>query len=167
MKIFTSLFLLFITFAAASAEQYSQSHCDALKAEKERIQDRFTRTYGISEGNYLNDRDRELFRIMRRHCVKPTPSNQETPVNRYSDSNDAQKLTSGITYNPRAINDKWSARNPTYQGEKAAAWDSFYKIPAKCRKANSSSDDFIACAEDKAEQKKSFEQYWKNRITIK
>lgn len=155
-----ALSMALFAFLAHSNEQYSAQHCQMLKEEKQRIQERFAKGYGVAEGNYLNDRDRELFQIMRRHCVRPTDNNQDAPPK-------SPFITSKPSYDRSAINDKWSARNPTYTGEKRLAWDDFYKIPAKCRKINQNSDDFITCSEDKLQQRELFEEYWKNRIKLK
>ena len=159
------LYLLFLLFTLSpllyADEQYSEYHCNELKKEKERIQERFTKGYGVAEGNYLNERDRELFQIMRKHCVAPIKPNDGVVYKR------AEKdgLPSN-SYDASAINDNWSAQNRTYEGEKLKAWEAFYKMPANCRQKNSANHDFVACADDKAHQKIQFESYWRNRIKI-
>lgn len=161
------LLLLFALSPLSYAdEQYSEYHCNELKKEKQRIQERFTKGYGVAEGNYLNDRDRELFQIMRKHCVRPTTPDEPSASIGFSDEPEKHRPVNGAPYNPRAINENWSAMNKTYVGEKREAWDSFYKIPAKCRQVSMSGDDFIFCSEDKLEQRKQFEVYWRNRIKI-
>ena len=157
------LYLLFalIPYLSYADEQYSEYHCNELKKEKERIQERFTKGYGVAEGNYLNDRDRELFQIMRKHCVAPVKPNDDVVYKRRQTDN-----FPAFSYDASAINDNWSAQNRTYEGEKLKAWEAFYKMPAKCRQKNSANHDFVACADDKAKQKIQFESYWRNRITI-
>lgn len=153
---------LLTSFFTVADEQYSSQHCAALKAEKERIQQRFAKGYGVAEGNYLNDRDREIFQIMRKHCVSPVRSGS-------SDNYQGQEAKDVITnpsYDSTSINDNWSAQNRVYRGEKLEAWQSFYKMPSKCRHKQSSDHDFVACADDKAEQRKRFEAYWRNRIKL-
>jgi len=134
-----------------------------LKKEKQRIQERFTKGYGVAEGNYLNDRDRELFQIMRKHCVAPIKPNDTG----YKRTETVKLPSASALYDASVINDNWSAQNRTYEGEKLKAWEAFYKMPAKCRQKNSANHDFVACADDKAKQKSQFENYWRNRIKIK
>lgn len=158
------LFLLLLSpLTALANEQYSTYHCDELKAEKEYIQKRFTQGYRIKEGKRLNERDTELFILIAKHCRSPVGyPNSDTSPQRVN-----QKYRPGPSYSYKAINDNWSARNPTYTGEKLLAWDNFYKIPPKCRTIKQNSDDFIFCSEDKLQQREYFEKYWKNRIRIK
>jgi hypothetical protein len=159
----TMIYLAFALspFLTAANEQYSEYHCQELKKEKERIQERFAKGYGVAEGNYLNDRDRELFQIMRKHCVTPIKMNETTI---YQEAKTVKQPS--LSYDASAINDNWSAQNQTYQGEKLKAWEAFYKMPVKCRQKNSANHDFVACADDKAQQKIQFEIYWRNRIRI-
>lgn len=163
MKIYLFIFLALIAFQASPNEQYSAYRCNALKEEKQRIQDRFARGYGASEANYLNDRDRELFRIMRKHCVKPTPQPSYQVQSAPYESDQFNQLSS---YNSAAINDNWSARNRVYQGEKLEAWEAFYKMPSRCRQRQPAQADFVFCAENKAEQRQAFEKHWKNRVNV-
>lgn len=163
MRLLAFITLSFIISIPTHAyEQYSEQHCNALKKEKEQIQERFARGYGVAEGNYLNDRDREIFRIMRKHCVKPVQPNSGASYR----SGSSEQLTINPSYNADAINDNWSAQNRIYEGEKLKAWEQFYKMPAKCRHKQSKDNDFVACADDKAEQRKQFEAYWRNRIKL-
>ena len=162
MKYFLILLLLSPLTAIAN-DQYSKQHCDALKTEKERIQERFTKRYGVAEGNRLNERDRELFMLISKHCRspidnRPSYSNSQPIYDEYRSSSSSSSM---------AINDNWSAQNRVYQGEKLKAWETFYKMPARCRQKSPQHDDFVFCADDKAQQKKAFEQYWKNRIKLK
>lgn len=166
MKLYPFILLALIASQAAANEQYSAYHCKTLKAEKERIQERFAKGYGVAEGNYLNDRDRELFQIMRRHCVKPIQSNQSVPSITFSDDDQPNQPFPNSSYDSSAINDNWSAQNRVYQGEKLKSWETFYKMPAKCRQKSPQHDDFVFCADDKAQQKKAFEQYWRNRVKV-
>ncbi|MEH8017782.1 hypothetical protein MN202_11085 [Rheinheimera muenzenbergensis] len=157
---FYLLFVLIPLFTYAD-QQYSETHCNELKKEKERIQERFTKGYGVAEGNYLNDRDRELFQIMRKYCVAPIKPNDGVDYKQGETDSIPE-----ISYDSSSINDNWSAQNRTYEGEKLKAWAAFYKMPAKCRQKNSANHDFVACADDKAKQKIQFESYWRNNIKI-
>ena len=157
------ILLMLSPLTAIANDQYSKQHCDALKAEKERIQERFTKRYGVAEGNRLNERDRELFMLISKHCRSPidnrlSNSDSQPTFDEYRSSSSASSM---------AINDNWSAQNRVYQGEKLKAWETFYKMPARCRQKSPQHDDFVFCADDKAQQKKAFEQYWKNRIKLK
>ena len=167
MKLYPFILLALIASHAVANEQYSAQHCKALKEEKQRIQERFAKGYGDALRNYLNDRDKQIFQIMRKYCVKPTTENKFAKPNSTTPRPNQPKSSHALTYDPSAINDNWSARNPTYTGEKRLAWDDFYKIPARCRKINQNSDDFITCSEDKLQQRERFEEYWKNRIKLK
>lgn len=161
----TKTAILFCAVFASSAfaqDQYSEYHCKTLKAEKERIQEQFTQGYGVSLGNYLNERDRELFQIMRKHCVSPIKPGHSDDYN----EPETKAVITTPSYDPNAINDNWSAQNRVYRGEKLEAWQSFYKMPAQCRHKQSSDHDFVACADNKAMQRKEFEKYWRNRIKL-
>lgn len=162
LKFLSFILLLPLSLNTYADEQYSAQHCKALKEEKERIQERFAKGYGVAEGNYLNARDIELFQLMRKHCVKPTLPNADSLTDDYLTESPSKR-----TYNVKSINDNWSAHNKTYHGEKADAWLDFYKVPYRCRQKDSTTDDFIYCSEFKAKRRVEFEEYWKNRITLK
>lgn len=159
MKRLLTTALLFFSLVSLASDQYSQRYCDDLKAEREYIRKRFNTGYGITEGNFLNERDREIYMLMAKHCRKPVPDASyyytDVPVRRTS-----PVITSNTRRLPRA---NFSAHNHVFTPEKSAAWDAFYKIPARCRSKDMTQDDFVFCAENKSDQRREFEQQWSNQ----
>ena len=83
MKRIFLLVMLLACSTLAAAEQYSKDQCDDLKAQKAQIRNRMNQDYGVSEGNWLNKRDRELFQLINKYCSspivpEPTASARET-----------------------------------------------------------------------------------------
>ena len=160
MKRILTAALLIFPLAALANDQYSQRRCDSLNAERETIRKRFNSGYGVSERNYLNKRDRELFMLISTHCKKPVQERRlstiQTPV-RSEQTTSSSATTSSVTRSPRA---NFSARNHVFSPEKSAAWDAFYKIPARCRSRDTAPEDFVFYAEDKADQRREFERQW-------
>ena len=80
-SIMKRIFLLVMLLACstlAAAEQYSKDQCDDLKAQKAQIRNRMNQDYAVSEGNWLNKRDRELFQLIDKHCSSPIVPEQTT-----------------------------------------------------------------------------------------
>lgn len=154
-----SAFFLFSPFLFANP-QYTQYDCDQLAAERENIRKRLNSGYRVREGNYLNERDRKLFIEISKHCRNPV---KEENYFYYSDSiRTTSSQPSPVTSRPsrRPVNTNYTANNRVFSGDKREAWDRFYKIPARCRSKDLTPDDFVFCAEDKADQRRDFEANW-------
>ena len=151
---------LIIPTASFANEQYSKQYCEQLESERTYIRKRMNAGYTARERNRLNDKYRELFHLLANHCK--TPYNESDNSYYYDAQEQAQpKLQrQPPSYSSSAINYNWSARNRTYTGKKAKAWDKFYNPPTRCRKRNLSNDDFVFCGEDKVLQKDKFEASW-------
>lgn len=158
MRLLLAFALLFFPFNALSNEQFTQRKCDELKEEKEYIRKRFNAGYGVAEGNYLNKRDREIFMLMSAHCRNPLKETQRQIY--YSDRPAPQNQA--ITQPRRLPKSSYTIRNNVYTPEKSAAWDAFYQVPSRCRSKDTSQEDFVFCAENKAQQKREFEKQWRS-----
>lgn len=157
LPVFLLLTLLFSSLTLSN-EQYSRQYCEQLINEKEQVRKMMNAGYGERQRNSLNNKDRRLFNLISKHCRAPVTE---------SDSVYSPEPTSSLQQQPKnnsssAINNNWSAHNPTYTGAKVVAWDKFYQIPKACRNHEISADDFIFCADDKNAQRAKFENYWRD-----
>lgn len=158
MAKFLLLIPLIFSFYALSAEQYYDFECRNLQNERDYIQKRLKAGYGVREGNYLNERDRELFTEIAKHCKKPI---KREDISSYSYSDRPVRNAPIVTRQyHRPINTNYSGHNKIYYGEKRDAWDKYYKMPDRCRAKNLKHEDFVFCAEDKADKRDKFEEYW-------
>lgn len=161
---FLSILFIIFGFPSFANDQYTKSDCEYLAKEREYIKKRLNAGYRVREGNRLNERDQELFRVISKHCRKPVDDSAY-----FYSSQPSQTVTNLVPNYPissSAINDNWSAHNRVYQGEKLEAWEAFYKMPSRCRHRQSAQADFVFCAENKAEQRQEFEKYWENRVNF-
>lgn len=165
MKIVILVSCLLISLPVAAEQQYSQFDCDNLKQEKENIRKSMNKGYSVGMGEWLKQRDRDILLLLSRHCDKPiqqvSPSN--TPQTTFSSAPTTERLItrpSATQQSVPSVNHYWSDVNRSYTGEKLKAWQSYYQKPARCLHRQSSEDDFIYCANNKAEQRESFEAAW-------
>lgn len=116
--------------------------------------------YGVEEGNWLNKRDRELFKLIGLHCSSPTLRSGSGAISRVAPSSD----TSTVKHPAVSLSDMpdWRADNAIFKGDKSAAWSEYYQVPVSCRQKNLSENDFVKCAEHKAQQRKQFDAAWEN-----
>ena len=137
-----------------AAEQYSQSRCDAIKAEREKVQDRMRAGYKAAEGERLRRRSTELFEILGRHCISPTNGRSRSSVSpRYSRSSANDLLN-------KKVHDS-TVYSKTYDSDrKRLAWSNFYQYPQRCRANELQQTDFVWCSENRAEQRTKFEDQW-------
>lgn len=116
--------------------------------------------YGVEEGNWLNKRDRELFKLIGLHCSSRTLRSGSGAISRVSPSSD----TSTVQRPAVSLSDMpdWRADNAIFKGDKSAAWSEYYQVPVSCRQRNLSENDFVKCAEHKAHQRMQFDAAWEN-----
>lgn len=149
-----------------AAEQYSKAQCDNLKQQKEQIRQRFNAGYDIAEGEWLKKLDDKLFFLIASHCTSPLAhaavddSSDEDPEYASQTARNSSAATSA--YNGLSLQEMpdWSGHNAIFKGDKVAAWTEFYQVPRQCRQKRLSEAEFVQCAEDKAQQKRRFEQRW-------
>lgn len=160
MKWILCILLILSRAPAFAADQYSKAQCDDLKNQKEQIRKRMNAGYGVQEGNWLNKRDRELFRLIGLHCSSPNSTRHSgiTASSNLAASSASAEVTSPTTSLSKMPD--WSANNAVFRGEKAAAWSEYYQVPTKCRQRNLSETDFVQCAEHKATERQKFARAW-------
>lgn len=159
MKWILCLLLLITHVPVFSAIQYSKAQCDNLKRQKELIRKRMNAGYGVEEGNWLDKRDRELFKLIGFHCSSPNLRSGSV-ASRASPSSDASTIKRPAV----SLSDMpdWRADNAIFKGDKSAAWSEYYQVPVSCRQKNLSEEDFVKCAEHKSQQRKQFDAAWNN-----
>ncbi|SEI13129.1 hypothetical protein SAMN05660691_04048 [Rheinheimera pacifica] len=115
--------------------------------------------YGVEEGNWLNKRDRELFKLIGVHCSSPNlhSSSGDSRISSFSDTATVKRPAVSLSDMP-----DWRADNAIFKGDKSAAWSEYYQVPVSCRQKNLSEDDFVKCAEHKTQQRKQFDAAWNN-----
>ncbi|MDP5151639.1 hypothetical protein [Rheinheimera baltica] len=150
--------ILLTPLSLFAAEQYSKAECDNLKHQKEQIRKRMNQGYGVAEGNWLNKRDRELFRLIGLHCSSPNEDRASTTTERVDMSPSVSRNSRPSTSLQDMPN--WSANNDIFKDDKAAAWSEYYQVPVRCRQKALSEIDFVQCADHKAEQRKQFDEMW-------
>lgn len=137
-----------------AAEQYSQSRCDAIKAEREKVQDRMRAGYKAAEGERLRRRSTELFEILGRHCISPTNGRSYSSGSRTYTRSSANDLLN------KKVHDS-TVYSKTYDSDsKRLAWSSFYQYPERFRAKEMQQTDFVWCSENRAEQRAKFEAQW-------
>ena len=149
-----------------AAKPYTKAQCDDLKQQKEQIRKRFNAGYGVAEGEWLKKLDDELFFLIASHCTSPLANvavaarSDEDPEYASQTARNSSAATSA--YNGLSLQEMpaWSGDNAIFKGDKVAAWTEFYQVPRQCRQKRLSEAEFVQCAEDKAQQKRRFEQRW-------
>ncbi|MDP5131719.1 MAG: hypothetical protein NWQ54_12610 [Paraglaciecola sp.] len=161
--ILVAVLMLFHNPLIAST-QYSQAQCNELKKQREYIRKRMNAGYGVAEGNWLNERDRELFQTIGLRC-KQASSSVSHSLHNTSENIYTPMSTSLSEPAKSALKDMpdWSAENAIFSGSKAAAWADFYQVPTHCRQKTLSETDFVKCANHKAEQRQQFIKKWEKQ----
>jgi hypothetical protein len=167
MKWMLMLLLILTPHSLSAATPYSQTQCDSLKQQKEQIRKRLNTGYSFAEGEQLDKRDRELFQQIAAHCISPianAAASDDAPSDEADDDQQTYWNTSAATSKYAGLSlqelPSWSARNAIFNGDKMAAWTEFYQVPRQCRQKQLSVTEFVQCADDKAQQKRVFEQRW-------
>ncbi len=144
-----------------AVEQYSTYQCDNLKARLNVIKKRSSSGYDIDVNQFSVNKDLALLHEYSLYCVHPVDT-VRVIRGAISDAQSAEFPETSLQDMP-----SFSANNATFGGEKAAAWDDFYQVPRQCRKKQLSEFEFVACAEDKADQRVKFEQNWQPQQSVK
>lgn len=165
------LLVLILTHRPLWAEQqYSNTHCERLKQQKELIRKRLNAGYGFAEGERLDKQDRELFQMIAAHCIAPIADTSAAaakdddsaaePDYAQHPSGNHRQFSSEYANVPLQQMPAWSGHNAIFNGDKVAAWTEFYQVPQHCRKKQLSETEFVLCANHKARQRELFEQNW-------
>ena len=72
--------LVFLPPQTMAAPQYSQSQCQQLNSERKAVQKKLRQPYKVEQGKALTARERELQRVLNRHCKKPKPNPPALPM---------------------------------------------------------------------------------------
>lgn len=152
--------IMLTSFNLAAHPQYTVAQCDAIKSERETIKACFRTGYRPHERDSLNRRDTHLFQQLSRHCTHPIQPDEAQAISNNQQQKPATRTRTSVTNQP-INNTNYSARNRVYSGTKAEAWQDYYQVPEQCRLRNPSQADFVACAEDRARQRREFEVYWR------
>lgn len=68
-----SLVLVISSIAPLSAApQFSQAECQQLNEQRQQVRKQLRQPYTEQEGKVLQQREKELSRLLNRHCKKPT-----------------------------------------------------------------------------------------------
>lgn len=149
-----------------AAEQYTKVQCDDLKQQKEQIRQRFNAGYGVAEGEWLKKLDDKIFFLIASHCNSPLAhaavAGSSNENQGYASQTARNSSAATSAYNELSLQEMpaWSGHNAIFKGDKVAAWTEFYQMPRHCRQKQLSEAEFVQCAEDKAQQKRRFEQRW-------
>ncbi len=65
--------LALLVTPALAAPQFSQSECQQLNSERLQIRKQLRQPYTAERGKQLQAREKELNRLLNRHCKKPLP----------------------------------------------------------------------------------------------
>jgi len=143
-----------------AAEQYSQTQCNQIEAERERIRDRMRSSYTSQQGERLRRRSTELFKMLGNHCKRPTEGYSRRvyadtyvppPANELLNKKVHDSTVFGKTYN---------------SDDKRLEWGRFYQLPGRCRAKQMEQTDFVWCSENRAEQRATFEAQWQTKIGL-
>jgi len=146
------LAILLVGQNAVAVEQYYQSQCDRIKAEREGIRKRMNRSYTAEQGERWNKRSDELFTLLAKYCKNPKRTSGNGGTHTYQSSSTAllnTKVHNSTVYSNSFNDDK-----------KRIAWGQFYQLPERCRAKKIEQADFVWCSENKSEQKALFESIW-------
>ena len=62
-----------------AAPQYSKAECQKLNAQRLDVRKQLRQPYNAEQGKALTARERELQRVLNRHCKKPKPNPPALP----------------------------------------------------------------------------------------
>lgn len=151
---------LILSCGTLAAEQYSQTQCNNIKAERERIQSQMRAGYSAAKGERLRKRSTELFEQLGRHCNSPTNGNRRRSSSRTYTRSSANDLLNKKVYDSTVY-------SKTYDSDsKRLHWNKFYQHPERCRTKDMQQTDFVWCSENRAEQRAQFEMQWQSKAKV-
>lgn len=160
MLLLVGLLVSFPTLAL-SKDRVSYMSCDSMKSYRERLQKRMREhTYTIHEREEYNRTLDLLFEEISTRCVNQGGKSLYWSIPPKKSDKKQYYRSKPIPKHKYPENVNLTVFSPQYEGKKQLAWKAFYKEPSVCRLKKPSQQDFIACTEDKTEQKKAFEKQW-------
>lgn len=140
------------------AEQYSQTRCNQIEAEREKIRDRMRSSYTSQQGERLRRRSTELFKKLGNHCKRPTKGySRRVYANTYVPPSSNELLNKKV-YDSTVFGKSYNS------DDKRLEWGRFYQLPGRCRAKQMERTDFVWCSENRAEQRAAFEAQWQTKV---